>query len=700
MIRRVRALVDRISVVAVDGSAALDRHASWRRRWYTPVATAVMVLLAIVAVFHVEQSGPNFDPQYMRVLVERTMRFGGSYYRNGIHNKGPLEPFVYEVAGRIGGPDGWWFALAVLTLVASCCVGAGAAIATRISGGGPVLGACAASTAVTHLMLSDADYAGVLYARNMIVALLCVAFTVVLSDAAWTTPRRRLVAVLVVGVAIGLAVQTLVTACFTASPVLLWAMWSRRDRRVGRVGAWLAMPVVAAAAFLSAPAYYRIFGPWRDFADGWWVYGRFMSSATGRSLGSQIDLGWTQLFEYYRDRPVLLITIQLWIVVTALRWRRLDRTQQGLRVVIGCWFLGAWTELAVSQRYSSHYFSVVAVPSILMIATLVGDIAPRVRPALDRRPAAALLPVMVAAITLVAGGTSGFDVGVEAASVVTDTHQFAQRRSVGIDGRTEMVAATLDVVSRDGDPLLMWTSYPWPYLDLHRVSATRYIWKSFLLGEIYLAGTSEDYVLPGTWERFESDLEHTDPTAFLVQSVNPVAPDTPFADAVAARFTTVFHDDVATLALRNDLAAWLTAPPVVDVRALVVADGSNVVADHSCTRLDLDLDVTDAIGVRFDFGDDDRAPTSIAVTLGVDAVSVESNRYGRAGWSVRSELDGASTHLTLVAGARAALVAIDGRVTGAVTFDGSAPVVRLTGAMALVANGDVAQSDVPAWSGC
>jgi hypothetical protein len=79
---------------------------------------------------------------------------------------------------------------------------------------------------------------------------------------------------MVAGVAIGLAVQTLLSACFTAVPVLAWVMWARRRERVWARPVWLVVPLVAGAGFLSAPLYYRIFGPWDSFIDGWWTYAR------------------------------------------------------------------------------------------------------------------------------------------------------------------------------------------------------------------------------------------------------------------------------------------------------------------------------------------------------------------------------------------------------------------------------------------
>ena len=132
-------------------------------RWIKPVVVAALVALAVIAVFHMQLSAANYDPQYMRVLVERTIRLGGSYYENGIHNKGPLEPAVYELAGRIGGRSGFWFVIAIFTLATSLVIGVAAAIAVERSGGTRVVGFAVAVMAVTHLTLSDADYAGVLY---------------------------------------------------------------------------------------------------------------------------------------------------------------------------------------------------------------------------------------------------------------------------------------------------------------------------------------------------------------------------------------------------------------------------------------------------------------------------------------------------------------------------------------------------------
>ena len=76
----------------------------------------------------------------------------------------------------------------------------------------------------------------------------------------------------------------------------------------------------------------------------------------------------------------------------------------------------------------------------------------------------------------------------------------ARRRQPQRAERTAL--AVLDLVSHDSDPLLVWTNDPWPYLNLKRVSATRFFYKRFLLGEIYLGRTSNATTCsrrPGDW---------------------------------------------------------------------------------------------------------------------------------------------------------------------------------------------------------
>lgn len=668
--------IDDVLTRAGDALAAIVARSAWMRRWYVPATAAGLTAFAIVAVFRMETTVPNYDPQYMRVLVERTMEQGGSYYSNGIHNKGPLEPLLYEVAGILGGRDGWWFVVAVFALAAAVCVGLVAAVVAVRVGGSTLLGVCVAVAAIVHLTVSDADYAGVLYARNVTTALIASALGLAAYGPFWATPRRRRRAASAIGLAAGLAVQTLLTAAVTVLPVLLWAMWERRRVRVWGRPAWVVMPAVAAIAFGSAPLLYLTIGPRRDFLDGYWTHARFMSSGTGRTLTSQIELGWDQFVDYYGQRPELVALLLGAVLVASARWRAMSPSGRGLHLAVAAWWVGAWVELVLSQRYSSHYFSVLAVPTIMLLALAVGDVAPLVRPMLRARPAFALLPLLVAYVTIDAGGRTSFDLGVESVATVRSTADFAARRELGVDGRSRMLRATLDLVSDDGDPLLVWTSYPWPYLNLERTSATRYIWKTFLLGEIYLGETGPEYVLPGTWEQFAADLDDTDPAAYYVEAVNPIDPTTPFRAEVDARFDDVFTDEGATLGLRRDLAAWL-AEPVPDADATEVPElaGTPYTASpDGCVRIDgaIAPDATEPLVVEVG---GEQAATLVASVAG-DAVVVQSRPAAGTGWTHGVPLADDPLPISVVVGARAAVLVVDGRVAGAVEIvDGRSVVV-------------------------
>jgi hypothetical protein len=674
------------------GGAAVAERASSLRPWWVPVSAAGLTAFAMIAVFRMESTTPNYDPQYMRVLVERTMRFGGSYYSNGVHNKGPLEPLVHEIAGRLGGAAGWWFIMAAFALVAAMLVGLAAGIVVVRSGGPTVLAATAASVAVVHLTLTDADYAGVLYARNITTALICAAVGMAAFDPFWATERRRRISVLVVGAAIGLAAQTLLTAAFTSGPMLVWAMWERRHCRVGGRSVRWVLPTVAACAFFSAPVYYRLVGPWQDFVDGYWIHARFMSSGTGRGLGSQVGLGWDRIVEYHRERPAILVVLVAFAIAAVVSRREPRRAT--LHLAIAVWWLGGWVEMVLSQRYSSHYYSVVAVPTLMMIAAVVGVVGCRMR---FRSPAWALLPLVAAYGTIEAGGRTGFDQGLTTTAEVGSTTDFVARREAGIDGRTMMLRATLDLVSDAQDPLLVWTSYPWPYLNLERTSATRYIWKTFLMGEIYLGGSGPEFVVPGTWEHFADDLERTDPTAYFVESVDPIDPSTPFRREVDDRFTDVYTDEAVTFGLRDDLAAWMRMVPEDGKELGPAADETFELA--RCHRLDGRIAAGAGVPLVVETVRSDGAPTSVDVVAVSDGFEIGSRPFGRPGWVTTLEVAIAEVPVTVIVGDESVVVFVDGRLAGAVEMAPGAP-VRVTSGMADLTRRGAQVSSTEVLDGC
>lgn len=656
--------LEAIAAAVLRACRAVAPRAAWMHRWYLPLTAAGLTTVAVVALFRMESSTADYDPQFMRVLVERKIRFGGSYYSNGIHNKGPLEPILHEIAGRLGGRDGWWFVMAAMTLVAAVLVGFGAAVVAVRSGASALLGSAVATMAVVHLTLSQADYAGVLYARNITTALLALAVGLAAFDGIWESERGCRWAVALIGVAVGLSAQTLLTAAITAGPILLWAVWERRRTRLGRLPAWPLMILVAAVSFATAPLWYLLVGPRQDFVDGYWTYARFMSEATGRSLASQFTLGGETFIDYYNERPELVVVFVAWLVAIVLHRRNPVPGVGRLHALVAVWWLGAWVELALSQRYSSHYFSVLAVPTIMMIALVVGAAAPWLERLLRWR-SAALLPLLVAAVTIAVGGRVGFDAGLESAATFRDTSEFTERRDVGLDGRTHVVRAALELVSRDSDPILMWTNQPWPYLQLERTSATRYIWKSFLVGEIYLASTSPDYVLPGTWDHFRQDLERSSPAAYLVENAVPIDPDTPFREVVDEQFADVLVDDAVTLGFRREVADWLTAPPAAGTPVLGLSDAALALSPDGCVRLDARISAT-TTPVLLDAVGPDGGPAQIVVTAGPEGTLVDSLPSGVAPWGSAAPSGDGSPVLTVVAGERSLVVLVDGRITGAV----------------------------------
>jgi hypothetical protein len=132
-------------------------------------------------------------------------------------------------------------------------------------------------------------------------------------------------------------------------------------------------------------------------------------------------------------------------------------------------------------------------------------------------------------------------------------------------GDQREVRAVLDVVSDDWDPVLMWTNDPWPYLNYRRVSATRFIWKSFLLGEIYLGRTSPSYVLPHTWDWFRDDLEESEPRTYLKSNGGEMPPETPFAEYVDDNFVEVYPGSPIPVSYRHDVAEQILDPAVPDL---------------------------------------------------------------------------------------------------------------------------------------
>lgn len=686
-------------------------------------AAAAATVLIVGAWCWIEQRSPDFDPQYARDIVERSLRFGGTYYQNGIHNKGPLEPFLYEVATWFTSDEGYWFGISAMIVGASIVLGSVAAHVVRLLDGPRWLGVAAGAAVYVHLTLSGADYAGVLYSRNMTITLLGVAFVMLTPAAGWPTARRRsTVRIVAAGVCLGLAVQTLQTATLTAAVVGLLGLISIGDARArhGTTGVARArrrLIGVAAVTLVSAPAYYLVVGSWRDFWDGWWVYGRYMSQATGRSLAEQLGLGWHQHYLWLGAHAPLVLACVAFVGLGAARWSRMSVVQRRLHVALPAWYVAGWFEIVLTQRYSSHYYVVVAVPAALMVSGAAGHVIALITDAGLRVRGGARWVAATLVVSLVWSGTGPLVTGVEVASGYEGVDELAHSRAVGRDGTARSVQALLDIVGRRGDPLLAWTNYPWPYLDFDRVSATRFIWKSFLMGEIYLGRTDLAFVLPGSWTRWAEDVDDTSPLVALTDATFPVPADTPFAELLATEFSPALTTPTLSLALRRDAlsalvgrrdgAAWAPAadsfgPGWGPSSTGLIYAGSELdettsvlrLGDLRCTRLDATL-VGDG-GVSFHVLDPlgESEVVEMFVTGG-EAVSRSPNvEFLRVPVS-RTGAD----EISLIVGTGSALLLVNGAVGAALTLLPSTQ-VELTSTADAVELADIRTGPAPTGGEC
>src|SRR4051794_16641849 len=144
--------------------------------WVVTIATFATVFAA-AAIGNWRRS-QNVDPMYAYDILLRTLRYGGTYYQNGIHNKGPLEIFVFQAASWITSHDGFWYGISFFIAVGAAIIGFAAARTAQAFRGSKEIAIAAAAVVFVHLTIGPSDYAGVLYARNMTTPLLATAWTI------------------------------------------------------------------------------------------------------------------------------------------------------------------------------------------------------------------------------------------------------------------------------------------------------------------------------------------------------------------------------------------------------------------------------------------------------------------------------------------------------------------------------------------
>jgi hypothetical protein len=565
--------------------------------WLT---SATASLLVVGAIFRNQYNAADWDPQYMRDIVERTMRFGGSYYENGIHNKGPLEPVVYHLAAVFSTYATYWFAIAFVAALSAVATGWAATVVTRKFDRSTAYALGAAASVFIHFSLTGADYSGKLYSRNITIGLLSVAAAVMFSgrlarndseassssDAgsrlasarSWLSNRRWLI---IVGLCLGLSVQTVSTTALSVSVLGVSALYLIGNREGGshiRLAGVRSdrrfLIMISALTFFSAPVWYLLRGQLDLYWASWWTYGTYMTEATGKSLRKQLSVGFHDQWIYYRDRPMAVIAGVVFVALLLLFWRSWSRVQRVMQATLILWFLAASVEIILTQRNSTHYYAVSAVPLALAFVGVGAQLLAAIRRSGAQLRWAPVVPAAITFATFMLTGTGPLRDGFATAAGYRGERQQAQRRLDNQDAATgRTVQATLDLVSSDDDPMLLWTSEPWDYLSYRRVSATRFIWKTFLMGEIYLGKTSPDYILPGSWDWYADDVRESNPVAALDYFAKPVAPGTPAETLLQNSFTEAVRTDKARVLLRNDVFNVLTKPASSSTSVALTTNG-------------------------------------------------------------------------------------------------------------------------------
>jgi len=647
-------------------------------RFPAAFAQSALAIIGLGALISNELRSQDFDPQYTKTIIERAAKFGGTYYQNGIHNKGPLETVVYDSARIFTSQGSYWFGISFYVLAIAFILSLAVAAIARIVGGSKTVALSASVLVFLHFSISSSDYAGVIYSRNMTTCVLAVVFAAMWWAPAWSSVRRSQWTYVASFVVLGLAVQTLLTTVF-AAVVLGIALLAHR-RQAPHFDRPIAVAIGAfTSAILTAPVWYLLRGSFSEFWSGWWTYAGFMSAGTGRSFMNQLGLGWNQFVGYYQDRPLMLILIIAFIFSSWYHWKSLAKFQQIMQVSLVLWFVCGWIELVLGQRYSSHYFSVLAVPSVFMGAILMTQlevlIANReVNRSLDdrqNRPCKFGLPIATAIIILFSQCSDQFWTGVQKLGTFTTIGNYNEERTQSQGGEGRTTRAIIDLVSHDGDPLLAWTMYPWTYLEHGRVPATRFSWKSFMLGEIYLGKTSPKYVLPDTWDWFAQDVKQARPLAYVRPKETVLNEQTPFAQHVADNFIQVYDGNSMEVSItKEDWAKILSFPSTT---AEFESDGifkettPFLLSDKNCVRIAGTLiseDSNDEAAIIFNLTDPTQSYENVHLSLSSTRSSSSSDNVEFAAKDLSGDV-AAPIEFLVVVGKRSAVLIVDGEVVSA-----------------------------------
>jgi hypothetical protein len=646
------------------------------------VGIVAAIALGWLALFANERRSSDVDPQFIRLMAERTTRFGGTFYQNSLHNKGPFDALLYYIPRQVLGFDAYWYGISLFILLGTALIAFAVARTTRVHSVPASAGVAVGIIAFFHFALVRADYAGVMYTRNE-TAYMFAAVWLILLLPKWWTERRSIWSMVAIGALFGLAAQTLVSSVIecVVLAVLVDVVVQERVPKEQRLRHLLVGAGTAVGVFLTAPLWYLVRGGFDEFWAGWWTYASFQSSATDLTNVDKLQRGWDNITKYYGDFPLSLMIVVGFVFLTWLFWKQLSRWQRAVHLTAFAWLLAGWFELVLSWRYSSHYFAVVAVPTMFIAALLVGHVLTliaRMRP-LKLAP---LFPLAAIAVCFVYFHDNRVDEGYQSIRHYNSPAAITELRRANSDANVRTVRAVLDIVSADDDPLLMWTNSPTPYLDVRRVPASRMAWYTFFEGQIYLGNKGPQYVLPQTWDWFAQDMEQTDPAAEWERKDTPRNPDLPFADYVDANMRLMYDGSVDNVSLRNDLADQMVSSPLdagldsgLEVPESPEADQRIELGEGYCRAVEFTLqgDTTEQM-LTFHLGGTDFADRTL--TLGSQGTSGKDDGEVTDTANLPDAVDGTRT-VRVVLGHRSAALVVDGVIAAAVELFADVPTLSV-----------------------
>lgn len=523
------------------------------------LALTAMTLAAMVAI---EVRARGVDAVGVLETGLRVVRLGGSYYTTGADQKGPLFQLPYHLAAAIGGRRfAWWYVAAFAILAAIlAAVSVGRIVLSRGHSRG--LAVATAAGLYIHLILAWNGYSGILYARNITIALLAFSLSEVLlwqqRNAAWR--------IVVAGVAAGLASQTILTelfGSFVVGMVLLarvllhrGAPTSKSNSKLGevaqRVRPFLLWLAGAAGGFLSAPIWYLARGRFSEFWYFWFKYNRFYADSTHAKTSQKLRLGWRGMRGFYRQETgqALVFGAFLLLLLVGLSRSSLRERRRELIVDVGlvAWWAAECAAVIAAQRFSGHHFVLVAVPVGAMASVMFAEVFGR------------------------AGGESGLTgllatAAVIGVSFVPSWQQFKSswfevRHFQGFraksqawlnnqDPTTRTARALVDLVTPKNGFVWAWDVQPmWPG-TLNRMSGSRYVEKRVLLGYIYGGTSSPNYVPPHAWQQFEQDLERTHTVIVADRDSDPLPPNLPASSYLDRTYVAALKSGEWNLRIRS-----------------------------------------------------------------------------------------------------------------------------------------------------